>query len=239
MDKHFIISEIKRTALANGGEPLGSQRFERETIVRRSDWYGKHWKSWGDALVEAGYSRNEFQGAYDESYLLIRLIELIREIERFPVEGDIRIKARKDKSFPSHSGFARLGNKTERVRRVIEYCSARSEFADVLQFCPSTPDEVPAVQQRESKGCEIVGFVYLLRSGHHCKIGRSNAVGRRERELAIQLPQRAEAVHTISTDDPAGIEAYWHNRFKDKRKNGEWFELSAEDVRAFKRRKFQ
>ena len=31
----------------------------------------------------------------------------------------------------------------------------------------------------------IEGYVYLLRAGKHYKIGRSNAVGRRERELAI------------------------------------------------------
>ncbi len=78
-----------------------------------------------------------------------------------------------------------------------------------------------------------------MKSGKRHKIGRANSAGRREYELSIQSPEPVKLVHSISTDDPVGIEAYWHNRFKDKRRHGEWFELNAADVAAFKRRKFQ
>lgn len=80
---------------------------------------------------------------------------------------------------------------------------------------------------------------FAIKSGRFHKIGKSNSAGRREYELAIQLPEEAKRIHEIRTDDPSGIEAYWHKRFAAKRKNGEWFELDAKDITAFKRRKFQ
>jgi len=70
------------------------------------------------------------------------------------------------------------------------------------------------------------------------KIGRSNSVGRREYELAIQLPEKLKLIHKIRSDDPAGIEHYWHERFKEKRLNAEWFKLDGADVQVFRRRRF-
>jgi hypothetical protein len=81
------------------------------------------------------------------------------------------------------------------------------------------------------------GYVYLLKHGsrREYKIGRTNNPLRREGEVGIQLPEKLQPVHYIKTDDPAGVESYWHKRFASKRKEGEWFALSAQDVRAFKR----
>ncbi|MGC8521887.1 MAG: GIY-YIG nuclease family protein [Steroidobacteraceae bacterium] len=80
----------------------------------------------------------------------------------------------------------------------------------------------------------------MIRSGRRYKIGFTNSPNRRFREVRIELPDPTHIVHTIETDDPAGIEGYWHCRFASKRvRDTEFFELDSGDVAAFKRRKYQ
>ena len=70
------------------------------------------------------------------------------------------------------------------------------------------------------------------------RIGRrvvANLVDRRLGELGAMAAVEYRLIHEIKTDDPAGVESYWHRRFADKRMRGEWFKLTAADVRAFKR----
>jgi hypothetical protein len=233
-----ILGEIARTARDNGGAPLGRDRFFHETGIKDTDWQGRYWSRWGDAVREAGLAPNQLQEAYPRDVLLTRLAHLSRELGKIPVAAEMRIKRRSDPTFPNDKVFFnRFKTKGALVAALADFCRARPEFADVVSLCGTD-----AVQTTEAaiptNKAEQLGFVYLLKSGRFYKIGRSNAVGRRERELAIQLPERSNVVHEIKTDDPPGIEDYWHRRFGDRRKNGEWFQLTPGDVAAFRRRKF-
>src|SRR5262249_30639217 len=108
MDKAHIIAEIQRTAAANGGKPLGKRQFENETGISRNDWYGKHWARWGDALIEAGYAPNPINTAYDEKWLIEKIISFIRELRRFPAPADFRMRSRGDDTFPGYDGILRV-----------------------------------------------------------------------------------------------------------------------------------
>jgi len=238
MTKAHILDEIRRTAAANGGEALGWRRFESETGIRLADW-AKHWARWGEAVREAGLIPKDFTAAYDDAVLLERYAGLTRELARLPAVSDLKLKVHNDQSFPSEKVFRRFKSKENLVKQLVEHCRRSGGWDDVLAICdgyrPRSTNE--AAEEIPTKAVQF-GFVYLMRSGRNYKIGKTTSAGRRERELAIQLPEKATTVHVIRTDDPSGIEDYWHRRFSAKRKNGEWFQLDIADVQAFKRRKF-
>lgn len=238
MDKQEIIEEIQRTAKLNNGKAFGRERFEKETGIKTSDWYPYHWLRWSDAIKEAGLVPNQLSTAISKDFAIEKLIGLIREIGHFPVGGELHIKTRQDSTFPSHGVFEKFGGKQKLAAAVVNYCRTRGGLDDVIEICTGHigDDESTSTENNENS-IEEDGFVYLMKSGRYYKIGRTDAVGRRHSEIKTQMPESVDVVHHISTDDPSGIEAYWHKRFAAKRKNGEWFDLSRADINAFKRRK--
>jgi hypothetical protein len=239
MDRQYILEEIKRTSRENGGQVLGQAGFLKETGIKSSDWQ-KYWVRWGDVVREAGFEANRLQSAYDDETLIAQLISFMRELGHFPVKNELRLKTREDPRFPNDKTFARLGGGLgyQLAARVSSYCANRAGYEDVLNLCAKVSAPQNLGSESDITQDENFGFVYLMKSGRYYKIGRSNAVGRREYELGIQLPERVKVIHRIRTDDPVGIEGYWHKRFEAKRKNGEWFELDTSDVNVFTRRKF-
>jgi hypothetical protein len=237
--KEHVLSEIRRTAKANQGNAFGRSKFEAETGIKESDWSGKFWTKWSDAVREAGYAPNQLQAAIPLERLLASLVSFIRHLGRFPTVADVKMKSRSDSEFPSHNTFNRLGPKAQRARRVMEYCSEHGNLDDVAQICrPFAEPSPPATTAEDAGKAETFGFVYLMKSGKYYKIGRSVCAEKRTYEVQLELPEELKLVHKIKTDDPVGIEAYWHRRFADKRKRGEWFDLTSEDVKAFRRRRF-
>jgi hypothetical protein len=239
--KAHIISEIQRTASENGGVPMGLKTFEKATGISESSWRGRYWRNWGSALEEAGFAANSRTEAYELSFLIKSLIQLTRANGVFPTAADMRLARQTDKSFPGVGAFLRLGTVNDRVEVIRQYATQNAEFSDILTLLPdsvaNTEDSVSSAPTMTQEG-----YVYmaLLRVGREkrYKIGKAVLVGRRTDQLSIQLPEELELIHTIATDDPYGIEDYWHRRFQTKNTKGEWFDLSREDIQVFKKRRF-
>ena len=99
--REYIIDQIRRVA-DKIGRPPGRRVFEKETGIRISEWYGVFFRSWGNALKEAGYEPNEKQRKFSSENLLRKYAEAVRHFGRIPAEIDIRIYSRNREDFPSH-----------------------------------------------------------------------------------------------------------------------------------------
>lgn len=232
-----ILSEIKRLANVNGGQPPGYKLFFRETGLGDHLWRGKFWARWSDALVEAGYSPNSWQERLDPEAVLTGVISACRHYGRFPTQDEVQLYRKANPAIPSEQAIKRhFGKRAELIAALARRASEDSQYADITPMlptvAPSADEPMRPVRSRE-------GFVYLFKSGDFYKVGRSDDLERRIKEVGIKLPEKLTPIHSIRTDDPSGIEAYWHRRFADKRANGEWFKLSSLDVSAFKKRKYQ
>lgn len=233
--RDLILSEIRRLAASQGGQPPGKRTFANATGISEGKWRGVLWARWGDALAEAGFQPNEKKARFDTDAITASVALLAIEIGRVPTRAEMRMRRRVDASFPSHGVLDNhFPTQADLVSALHRYGLSENR-GELLKIVPS--ESLPCTVTKAVVAAE--GWVYLLKSGDHYKIGRSDDLERRVREVRVAMPEAVTLVHSIKTDDPSGIEAYWHRRFANRRTNGEWFKLSGEDVRAFTRRTFQ
>lgn len=231
-----IIGEIRRLAAVNSGRPPGQKLFVKETGIAEHQWRGRYWSKWSDAVAEAGFLPNVWNERGDSDEVLSGFIAACRHYRHFPTNAELEILRRADTSVP-HPNVLRghFGGRAGLLAALRQRIAEDPSYADIAALLPTSAQPKPSAPSK----AVVEGFVYLIKSGQFYKVGRSDDIERRIKEIRIALPDKATLVHTIRTDDPAGIEAYWHRRFADRRANGEWFKLSSQDIAAFRKRRFQ
>lgn len=235
--KTKMLDDIRQLAASLEGRTPSIREFEEATGVREAAWRGVHWANWSEAVTEAGLTPNPLahERRIDDDVLLEHLAKACRQHGRVPTVAKLRMQRRADPEFPYPKTFdRRFGGFSNIGIRIQEWAAKHEGYEDVAELLGDY-----AAKQDGPDPVRIDGSVYLLRSGDFFKIGRSDELERRVKEIRVALPDAATLVHAIQTDDPPGIEAYWHRRFAEKRANGEWFKLTRADVAAFKRRRFQ
>lgn len=185
MDKEQILDAIRRCAEENGGRAVGKGRFEKLTGITEAQWAGRYWLRWSDAVVEAGYQASLMTTALPDEAVLDALVAFIRELGHYPVSAEFRMRRRTHPTFPDHKVFRRFGNKPDVAARVIAHVANNPDMSDVTAICQPIAAEPSRAAPQSDDDVPVAGQVYLMKSGTHYKIGRSNAAGRRAYELAI------------------------------------------------------
>lgn len=80
----------------------------------------------------------------------------------------------------------------------------------------------PIIQRRKGNGRHL----YFIQCGDRVKIGRSNNVHNRLRDLNVKSGE--QLILLASIKEGGRLERDYHKRFHDARLNGEWFQLTAE-----------
>lgn len=233
-----IISEIKRLASENGGKAPSKVYFQQETGITESEWSGKLWVRWNDVVTDAGLMPNERQERLSSDLVLDKYAEVSRHFGKPPTSAELRMYARETANFPAHTTFSNHFGSKDRLIAALRDRAIEQGEEDLIAILPKL--KAPSTSTASPGPSNVPeGWVYLLQSGNHFKIGSSDELEKRVKQISVALPEKVELAHAIRTDDPPGIENYWHRRFAGQRANGEWFKLSPADVKAFKRRKFQ
>lgn len=171
--KERILSEIKRLAAENGGKAPGKALFQRETGIAESDWYGKLWLRWNDAVADAGLTPNTKQGRLSGDLVLDKYAEVCRHYGKPHSSAELRYYARETPGFISHNTFPKhYGSKGGVIAALRDRAIERGED-DLVAILPEVKAS-PALPASPCSSKVPVGWVYLLQSGGHFKIGRSD-----------------------------------------------------------------
>ncbi|MCT7965118.1 GIY-YIG nuclease family protein [Laspinema sp. D1] len=81
---------------------------------------------------------------------------------------------------------------------------------------------------------DVHGFVYVIRSGNLVKIGRTNNLQRRLRQLSTMNSKELELICSIPTGDSVTLEKKLHQQFHSFRQHGEWFQLPEPSIQWLK-----
>jgi hypothetical protein len=230
---------VRQTAVGAGGT-IGLRAFCRSTRMSEKHYVSFGFRSWNDVLETAGVPTSKFfRPRSDEAKVAEAFVALLTRLKKWPTENEMTIERGQNREFPSLQVIRRLSRSGVLLREVVAVCADKPDLAHVSALAVEKLQDTSA-EQTASRLQHIEGYVYLMRSGRRYKIGFTSSPARRHREVRLELPDPTDLVHTIPTDDPQGIEAYWHRRFNDKRvRNTEFFELTGADVLAFKARKYQ
>src|SRR5207248_806118 len=162
------------------------------------------------ALAQAGFGPNQYQVVIPRQAIDASLADGIVRFGNMATAAELAHSRGVDDDVHSPKVSDRLEPPPGGARNLADDLPNRSDLIAIIapllaEQAGDEPDDSGAERQPD-------GFVYLLKSGRHCKIGYTFDVGRRRYDLGIQLPEAVEEVHAIRTDDPVGIERYWHER---------------------------
>lgn len=237
LTKEEILKKIKDCANENGGKTPSEKIFYEYTGIGVYDIKKYGYANYGEIVREAGLAPNKFDKTkYNHAQLCELFIAVLREKNKWPTRGDLDVKHHNNSNFPNSATFYnKLGLTGKLAQTILEFTENKQGYNDVIEICNPVSQESEDQDESTEDSNVTSGFVYLGKQHGKYKIGKTKDLNRRREDISLLGSEPIVWIHTVETDDMNGVEKYWHNRFKQKLKRGEWFNLNSSDVKAFKR----
>jgi hypothetical protein len=106
----------------------------------------------------------------------------------------------------------------------------------IKQLCPDFAENLRREYNRTGGFVPYEqGYIYLIHAegSNYYKIGKTKAPDRRLLQIAPQMPFTCKFIRVWHSNFMSLAEKYLHQRFKQFRANGEWFEFSCKELEEF------
>ncbi len=238
-----IIAEIHKFVATKHKSP-GERQFVAATRIKTSAWKGRFWARWSDAVREAGYDPNSMTPKIPEELILDQLASFVAKLGHFPVKDEINVQARATPGFPMWDTIKKRFGSMPGTAQALLRPSRESGNEGLANLCEERiareamkPAPIPNGESLRRKGKSGVVYLKYSPSLRLYKIGKANDARKRGAGISLLLPEDLVHKHEITTDCPYILEKYWHSRFREKKRQGEWFDLTSSDLEAFKSRR--
>lgn len=134
-------------------------------------------------------------------------------------------------------------NSREEIKLIIEECKRflkTYKESDIEQINNDIGKKIlncnhnHTVKKKERK--KYPGYIYFLQDdSKRIKIGKTQQIDKRVFDIGIKLPVTPILFHFFKTPDTTTMEKYLHDKYKNFRLDGEWFNLPESELLKIKK----
>ncbi|MBJ6119136.1 GIY-YIG nuclease family protein [Pontibacter sp. BT310] len=158
---------------------------------------------------------------------LVARIQIEEIIEKYSSENEnLRWAKSMPDMFNIESDFIQLN---EYAKNYVRSNNLLNTFQDILDQARNI-----VIPKQEKKPTNQIGYIYLIKSELGYKIGKTKNIRQRSNLFSVKLPFDFEFEDYKKCLNYHEVEIELHEKFANKRINGEWFELSLSDVNEIK-----
>lgn len=112
------------------------------------------------------------------------------------------------------------------------YCTPQCYVKDINLKITEKEEKENRDRLNEVLFSDVNGYVYFMKSkiNNWLKIGVSKNPATRQNRIQTKLPFEIDIVKQIASSNPYKLENNLHILYEDKRMNGEWFDLTDEEI---------